>query len=193
MKFFILILLIVFNTVHADKLIGTLYKKPDSNSKIIVNATITNYEISSISSYDNQWYEVVLMRGFTGYAMSNDIDFTAQVTSNGTVSHIAKTNNSTTVVGSYSQNNSNEYSINNNTHRKKELKILSGCLQIVAGGLGGILTIVDANDETEFVNPSDPNQPITVSNDWQKYHTVTISLSIGMIITGISTIISANE
>jgi hypothetical protein len=61
---------------------------------------------------------------------------------------------------------------------------LLGIVTVLSGITAGIITIADANGTTSV--PISNSQKITVNNQWTRYHTIWISLSIGLIAIGIA-------
>ena len=66
-----------------------------------------------------------------------------------------------------------------NSNKNTGTNTFLGVLTIAAGTLAGIITIVDATSSTSA-------GPVTVQNQWTRFHTICISLSIGTITSGIA-------
>jgi hypothetical protein len=72
----------------------------------------------------------------------------------------------------------------------KQKSIAVGVLQLGAGIIGGIFTIYDANRKYSIPSGSDE---IEVKSEWVPIHTVCITLSASMLITGIIDLAAANR
>ena len=74
--------------------------------------------------------------------------------------------------------------LENQSPNKSRSPNLLGIVAVLSGITAGIIAISDANGTATV--PVSNNQKITVNNQWTRYHTIWISLSIRLIAIGIA-------
>jgi hypothetical protein len=82
-----------------------------------------------------------------------------------------------------------DYPVASKLERSKHILYKAGIIQIAAGSLGSILTIRNATGKSTFYyKVGEKIESVSVDNKWNAYHTMIMSLSIGLIASGIVTI-----